>query len=45
MIREIKAIGFELDYVLADSLYGESTSTFIRCLQGLNLQFALCDSE
>ena len=45
MIREIKAMGFEIDYVLADSLYGESTSTFIRCLQGLNLQFALCDSE
>jgi SRSO17 transposase len=45
MIREIKAMGFEIDCVLADSLYGESTSTFIRCLQGLNLQFALCDSE
>jgi len=45
MIREIKAMGFEIDCVLADSLYGESTTTFIRCLQGLNLQFALCDSE
>jgi SRSO17 transposase len=45
MIREIKAMGFEIDCVLADSLYGESTSTFIRCLQGLNLQFALCDSD
>lgn len=45
MIREIKAMGFEIDCVLADSLYGESTSTFIRCLQGLNLQFVLCDSE
>jgi SRSO17 transposase len=31
MIREIKAMGFEIDCVLADSLYGESTSTFIRC--------------
>jgi SRSO17 transposase len=41
MIREIKAMGFEIDCVLADSLYGESTSTFIRCLQGLNLQFAV----
>ena len=45
MIREIKAMGFEIDCVLADSLYGESTSTCIRGLQGLNLQFALCDSE
>jgi len=45
MIREIKAMGFEIDCIMADSLYGESTSTFIRCLQGLNLQCALCDSE
>jgi len=37
MIREIKAMGFEIDCVLTDRLYGESTSTFIRCLQGLNL--------
>jgi len=41
MIREIKAMGFEIDCVMADSLYGESTSTFIRCLQGLNLQFVV----
>jgi len=41
MIREIKAMGFEIDGVLADSLDGESTSTFIRCLQRLNLQFAV----
>jgi SRSO17 transposase len=40
MIREIKAMGFEIDCVLADSLYGKSTSTCIRGLQGLNLQFA-----
>jgi len=45
MIREIKTRGFEIDCVLADSLYGESTITFIRCLQELNLQFALGDSE
>jgi SRSO17 transposase len=41
MIRGIKAMGFEIECVLADSLYGESTSTFIRCLQGLNFQFAV----
>ncbi len=41
MIREIKAMGFEIDCVLADSLYGKSTSTCIRGLQGLNLQFAV----
>src|SRR4028119_392763 len=34
MIRGIKAMGFEIDCVLADSLYRESTSTFICCLQG-----------
>ena len=45
MIREIKAMGLVIDCVLADSLSGESTSTFIRCLQGLKLQFALCDWE
>jgi len=41
IIREIKAMEFEIDCVLADSLYGESTSTCIRSLQGLNLQFAV----
>lgn len=41
MIRKIQAMGFEIDCVLADSLYGESTSTFIRSLQELNLQFAV----
>ena len=45
MIREINAMGLVIDCVLADSLSGESTSTFIRCLQGLNLHFALCNSE
>jgi SRSO17 transposase len=46
IISDIKrAMGFEIDCVLADSLYGESTSTFIGCLQKLNLQLALCDSE
>ncbi|MGE5656485.1 MAG: transposase [Actinomycetota bacterium] len=41
MIREIKAMRFEIDCVLADSLCGESTSSFIRYLQELNLQFAV----
>jgi SRSO17 transposase len=41
MLREIQEMGFEIDLVLADSLYGESTSTFIRCLQALNLRFAV----
>jgi SRSO17 transposase len=41
MIRKIKAMGLEINCVLGDSLSGESTSTFIRCLQELNLQFAV----
>jgi SRSO17 transposase len=32
-------MGFAVELVLADSLYGESTSTFIRCLQQKNYHF------
>ena len=28
MIREIKAMGFEIDCVIADSFYGKNTNTF-----------------
>jgi len=28
MVREIKQMGFEIELVLADSLYGESESNF-----------------
>ena len=37
MVREIKEMGFEIDLVLADSLYGESESKFLGCLEELEL--------
>jgi SRSO17 transposase len=39
MIREIRGMGFDIKLVLADSLYGESNSTFISCLQELKINF------
>ena len=41
MVREIKRIGFEIDLVLADSLYGESESKFLGCLEELKINFAV----
>jgi SRSO17 transposase len=39
MIRQIKQMGFEIELVLADSLYGESERTFLGCLEELKLSF------
>lgn len=41
MVREIKQMGFEIELVLADSLYGESESKFIGCLEELKLNFVV----
>jgi SRSO17 transposase len=41
MVRELNQMGFELELVLADSLYGESESKFLRCLEDLKLSFAV----
>jgi len=41
MVREIKQIGFEIELVLADSLYGESESKFLGCLEALKINFAV----
>ncbi len=41
MIREIKQMGFEIELVLADSLYGESESNFLGCLEELKLNFVV----
>lgn len=41
MIEELKALGYHFDLVLADSLYGESGSTFIAGLQQLQLPFVV----
>jgi SRSO17 transposase len=39
MIRELKALGFKFELVLADSLYGESECNFINILNEFELQF------
>lgn len=39
MVRGIKQMGFEIELVLADSLYGESESNFLGCLEELKLNF------
>ena len=41
MVRELCSIGFEFDLVLADSLYGESSSSFVSCLHQLSLPYVL----
>ena len=41
MVREIKEMGFEIELVLADSLYGESESKFLGCLEELELNFVV----
>lgn len=41
MIRELRALGFTFDLVLADSLYGESGSNFVNVLHQLSLPYAL----
>ncbi len=41
MLRDIKQMGFEIELVLADSLYGESESKFLGCLSELKLDFVV----
>jgi len=41
MIRELQAVGFKFELVLADSLYGESGSNFISVLTELKLSFVV----
>ncbi len=41
MIRYLQNIGFRFKLVLADSLYGESHSTFIKALNELQLNYAV----
>ncbi len=41
MLRELKNRGFKFSLVLADSLYGESESNFIDCLEELELEYVL----
>jgi SRSO17 transposase len=39
IIRELQKIGFKIELVLADSLYGESNSSFISVLDEFNLNY------
>ncbi len=39
LVREIKLMGFQIELVLADSLYGESETNFLGCLENLELNF------
>ena len=41
MIRQLQAIGFEFELVLADSLYGESKVNFVNVLDELKLPYIL----
>ena len=41
MIGKLKAMGFRFELVLADSLYGESGSTFISVLESLELPYIM----
>ena len=41
MVRELKQMGFEIELVLADSLYGESKSKVLGYLEELELSFVV----
>jgi SRSO17 transposase len=41
MIRQLQALGFQFELVLADSLYGESKVNFVNVLDELNLPYIL----
>lgn len=41
MIRQLQAMGFQFELVLADSLYGESKANFVNVLDELNLPYIL----
>ena len=41
MIKDLRARGLEFSLVLADSLYGESESNFLNCLEELKLDYVV----
>jgi SRSO17 transposase len=41
IVRELQKIGFKIELVLADSLYGESSSNFISALDELKLKYSV----
>lgn len=45
MLRDLQAMGFRFKLVLADSLYGESGSSFVDVLYELKLDACRCNSQ
>ena len=41
IIKELREMGFKIKRVLADSLYGESSSNFLRVIEELNIEYAV----
>ena len=41
MIRELQTLGFRIELVLADSLYGEAKTTFVNVIEALKLPYIL----
>jgi SRSO17 transposase len=41
MVRKLQQMGFNMDLVLADSLYGENSQTFLRTLEALGLPYVV----
>ncbi|NES93160.1 IS701 family transposase [Okeania sp. SIO2B9] len=41
MVRALQRMGFNIELVLADSLYGESEANFISVLEGLELEYVV----
>ncbi len=45
LIRKLKSIGFKFNLVLADSLYGESGTSFISLLDEMNLNYLVAHGK
>ncbi len=41
MVRKLQQMGFNIGLVLADSLYGESSQTFLRTIEALGLPYVV----
>jgi SRSO17 transposase len=41
IVKELREEGFQIKRVLADSLYGESVSNFLRVIEGLKIDYAV----
>lgn len=41
IVKELTKVGFKIKRILADSLYGESVSNFLRVIEGLKIDYAV----